>query len=174
MGTETAVTEDVLIAELTNRELHFLVGNAEAAHVDALSTAALIAGLADAEAARLHMALIALFLYQPETAAAVPAAMGRLSPGVQLRLKLFYTAAMLLQRIHQDRLRRHLPQSRPLPDMFAGVLQVDTAAAPQAQLRQLAQRHRELSGVTANWLGSYQYAAERLLTRLAREKSWAA
>lgn len=133
----------------------------------------LIAGLAQSDDARLHMALIAILLYQPEIATAVPEASALLSQSDQTRLRLFYTATVLLQRIHAEELRHHLTNWEPLPDYFSASLNLDLTAPLQKQLQQLGRRHQELSGIAANWSGSYQYAANRLLTRLAREMAWA-
>jgi hypothetical protein len=171
---EQVVSERELLAELAARNLHMVIGGQSHAAAGRLPTDILLAGLVQHEEARLHLALIALFLYQPETATAVPAALRQLNQEQQVGLKLFYTAAVLLQQIHGDQLRQYLPNNRPLPDLFAASLGLDETAVPQTQLHQLSKRHRELSGIQANWLGSYQYAAERLLTRLAKEAAWAA
>lgn len=167
-------SERELLAELAARNLHVVIGSQSSVPVRYLPTDVLLAGLVQHEDARLHLALITLFLYQPETATAVLAALRQISEGQQQSLKLFYTASVLLQQIHGDRLRQYLTNWQPLPDLFAVSFGLDTAASPQAQLQQLSVCHRELSGVKANWLGSYQYAAERLLTRLAKETAWAA
>lgn len=171
---ELVASERVLLAELAARNLHIVVGSQSNASIGRLPTDVLLAGLAQHEEARLHLALIALLLYQPETATAVPAALHHLNLAQQTNLKLFYTAAVLLQQIHGDRLRQYLPTQQPLPDLFAASFGLDGTAVPQVQLQQLSVRHRELSGVKANWLGSYHYAADRLVTRLAKEAAWAA
>lgn len=170
-----AISETALIAELAARGLEYIADTANmAAFVEPVPTAALIAGLAQSEDARLHMALIALFLYQPESATAVPAAVALLDENNQTNLKLFYTAAVVLQRIHAGELRQYLSHWQPLPDYFSVSLDLPLTAAPQMQLKQLGRRHQELSGIAANWAGSYQYAADRLLARLAKEALWAA
>ncbi|MFO7678598.1 MAG: hypothetical protein R6X34_00965 [Chloroflexota bacterium] len=171
---ERVASERELLAELAARNLHVVIGSQSSANAVRLPSDVLLAGLVQHEEARLHLALITLFLYQPETATAVPAALSQLNEEQQVSLKLFYTAAVLLQQIHSHRLRQYLPNWQPLPDLFAVSFGLDAAASPQAQLQQLSVCHRELSGVKANWLGSYQYAAERLLTRLAKEAAWAA
>lgn len=171
---EQVASERELLAELAARNLHMVIGGQSDASAGRLLTDVLLAGLVQHEEARLHLALIALLLYQPETATAVPATLRQLNQEQQVSLKLFYTAAVLLQQIHSDQLRQYLPNNQPLPDLFAASLGLDGTAVPQAQLQQLSERHRELSGIQANWLGSYQYAAKRLLTRLAKEAAWAA
>ncbi len=171
---EQVASERELLAELTARNLSIVVGGQSSAALRRLPTDVLLTGLVQHEEARLHLALIALFLYQPETATAVPKALHHLTPTQQTNLKLFYTAAVLLQQIHEGQLRQYLSHWQPLPNLFAASLGLDETAVPQVQLHQLSNRHRELSGVRANWFGSYQYAAERLLTRLAKEAAWAA
>lgn len=171
---EQVASERELLAELAARNLHLVVGSQSNVATGRLPIDVLLAGLVQDEAARLHLALIALFLYQPETATAVPAALRQLAEAQQVSLKLFYTAAVLLQQIHGNQLRQHLPNQQPLPDLFAASFGLDGTAVPQVQLQQLSVRHRELSGVKANWLGSYHYAADRLLARLAKEAAWAA
>ncbi|MBK8989547.1 MAG: hypothetical protein IPM39_26400 [Chloroflexi bacterium] len=171
---EQVASERELLAELAVRNLHIVVGSQSNVAIGRLPTDVLLAGLVQNEAARLHPVLIALFLYQPETATAVPAALRQLTEVQQISLKLFYTAAVLLQQIHGDQLRQHLPNQRPLPDLFAASFGLDGTGVPQVQLQQLSAHHRESSGVKANWLDSYHYAADRLLTRLAKEAAWAA
>ena len=171
---EQVASERELLAELAETNTHLVVGSQSNVATGRLPTDVLLAGLVQDEPARLHLALIALFLYQPETATAVPAALRQLTEAQQVSLKLFYTAAVLLQQIHGNQLRQHLPKQQSLPDLFAASFGLDGTAVPQVQLQQLSVRHRELSGVKANWLGSYHYAADRLLARLAKEAAWAA
>jgi len=165
---------DELIAQLDALGLHFVIGGAIAEPAQSLSPEELLAALAQQPDARLRMALIALLLYHPEFALAVPAALTRLNESDQLTLKLFYTASVLLQWIHAERLRRLLGQWEPLPDLFSQELGISPAGNPRTQLRRLSERHRVLAGLAANWMGTYEHAAERLMTRLEREAEWAA
>jgi len=167
------VSENDLLHELAARNVHIVTGGQQKKVTDRLPTAVLLTGLVQNGDARLHLALIALFLAQPAAATAVPAALSYLDPMQQTKLKLFYTAAMLLQQIYQDQLRQYVHNWQPLPDLFADSLSVNVTAAPEEQLLQLGQRHQELSGVHANWPGSYRYAVKRLLSRLSREMAWA-
>ncbi|MEZ4644856.1 MAG: hypothetical protein R3E31_19350 [Chloroflexota bacterium] len=171
---ELVASEKELLAELAARNLYMVIGGQSNPSAGRLPTDVLLAGLVQHEEARLHLALIALLLYQPETVTAIPTALRHLTLTQQTSLKLFYTAAVLLQQMHESPLRQYLSHWQPLPDLFAASLGLDETAVPQVQLHQLSNRHRELSGVRANWFGSYQYAAERLLTRLAKETAWAA
>lgn len=164
---------DELIVELDALGLHFVTGGAVAEPAPSLSRAELLAALAQQTDARLRMALIALLLYRPEFAMAVPDALTRLNESDQITLKLFYTAAVLLQRMHAARLRRLLGRWEPLPDLFSRELEISSAGSPRTQIEQLGERHRTLSGRAVNWVGTYEHAAERLITRLEREIEWA-
>ena len=159
-------------AELSRRGLHFFVDNHVEQEPQPLSSEELIAGLAQHEDARLHLALIALFLYEPEVETAVFNALSLLDEQYQIQLKLFYTAATLLQPLYHDRLHPFISEWHLLPSHFSETLSLNTAAPSQTQLKQLGRHHRQLTGVTANWSGSYQYVAERLSTTLAKESTW--
>jgi hypothetical protein len=113
----------------------------------------LIAALAESDEARLRLALIPLFLQHPEFAAYVrDAALTQLKSPARLTLQCYYTAAVFLAQIY--RLSAHLP------DYFSQDLQLKTTEDPQVNLRMLANQHRELSGESVNWLGTYQHAAQ--------------
>ena len=160
-----------LISELHALGLHFVIANQSLSISRRLAPATLLAGLAQQTDGRMEMALIALFLYQPTFAEAVHEALEKLDETSQVNLKLFYTAAMLLQQIHAERLRP-LCTWQPLPDLFSFELGIAQSGEPKMRLRQLAKRHRALSGWAVNWLGTYQYAAKRLITRLEKESAW--
>ena len=160
-----------LISELHILGLHFVIGNQRPLISRRLAPATLLAGLAQQTDGRMEMALMALFLYQPTFAEAVHEALDELDETSQVNLKLFYTAAMLLQQIHAKRLRP-LCTWLPLPDFFSLELGIAQSGEPKMRLRQLANRHRALSGWAINWLGTYQYAAKRLITRLEKESAW--
>ena len=167
------IAEADISAELSRRGLHFLADAGEVQSKRPLSTQELIVGLARQEDARLHMALIALFLYQPHTETAVVDALSSLNPFQQIQLKLFYTAATLLQPLYDADLRQYIADWHLLPRYFNDSLSIPTTLSERKQLQQLGQQHRQLIGITANWSGSYRYAAERLSRRLAKESAWA-
>lgn len=162
-----------LIAELAALGLHFVVGNEERHPSSQLTPPELIAGLAQQADARLRMALIALFLYRSDLATAVPTALSLLNEKDQMQLQLLYTAAVLMQQRHEARLKQIESYLQPLPDYFSRSLGLDPFDSTQTLLRQLSHRHREFSGIAANWLGTYYYAANRLITRLEKEAAWA-
>jgi hypothetical protein len=47
-----------------------------------------------------------------------------------------------------------------LPDYFSRELSLQPVADAELNLRNLAERHRALSGRQVNWLGTYQHAAQ--------------
>jgi hypothetical protein len=63
---------------------------------------ALLADLVRQPSARVRNAVIAVLLAYPDYAEAVPAALERLRPAEQQTLRLFYTAAVLLQQEYTD------------------------------------------------------------------------
>jgi hypothetical protein len=137
-----------------------------------LSPPELLAGLAQHPEARIRLALIPLLLHQPHFAADVAPVAARLSQPARRTLKLFYTAAMLLQRLHAARLQTLLGPHQPLPDLFSAELGLPATDNIQVQLKYLAARHQALTGLDANWLGTYTHAAARFLTRLEKEARW--
>ena len=165
---------EMLVNGLLALDLHFVVEKTSTgAKGEKISPQDLLVGLARQDDARLRLALIGLFLYRPELADVVSPALAQLDTAGQTTLKLFYTAAVLLQRIHQHQLQGYVPQWRELPDNFSEELGVTSRKSPQDSLRLLSHRHRELTGLAANWLGTYQYAAKRMITRLEKEAAWA-
>lgn len=169
------ITSEKLINELHALGLYLIKGEVSVTlQSPQLSEENLLIGLAEHKDARLRMTMIALFLYRPEIAGLVPDELDDLKISDRKTLKLFYTSAVLLQRIHKDRLREFVSDWKELPDYFSEELGIPTAGSPQDRLRFLGKRHRELTGKAANWLGTYQHAAKRLLARLEKEAAWAA
>ncbi len=167
-------TSEELINELHALGLHLIKGEVSATlQSPQLSEENLLIGLAEHKDARLRMTMIALFLYRSEIAGVVPNVLDDLKTSDRNTLKLFYTAAVLLQEVHKDRLRKFVSDWKELPDYFSEELGVPAVGSPQDRLRILGNRHRELTGKAANWLGTYQHAAKRILTRLEKEAAWA-
>jgi len=112
--------------------------------------ARLLAALAASDEARLRLSLIPLFLQHPEFAAYVPQAAELLAPPARLTLECYYSAAVWLGQ----------EQQILLPDLLSRELGIIVTNDPVENLRRLAQRHAELSGIKINWLGTYQHAAQ--------------
>jgi len=166
------VSADELVGALNFLGVHFLAGGESVEPVSTLSPARLLAALAEQADARLRLAIVPLLLCRPELARAVPEAMAYLAEPALTTLKLFYTAAVLLQQEYTSKLQPLLGQREPLPDLFSEELRVSPVDGTEVRLKWLGERHRALSGLAANWTGTYRYAAERLIKRLQWEAQW--
>jgi len=165
---------DELIGALNALGVHFLAGGESVVPFPALPPARLLAALAQQTDARLRLAIVALLLWRPELARAIPEATAYLAEPALTTLKLFYTAAALLQQEYAAQLHDLLGQWEPLPDLFSEELQIPPADSTEVRLKRLGECHRSLSGLAANWIGTYKYAAERLIKRLEWEAQWTA
>ncbi|MGC9335259.1 MAG: hypothetical protein ACP5JJ_13985 [Anaerolineae bacterium] len=163
---------DELISALNALGVHFLSGG-ESPPEAVLPPARLLAALAEQEDARLRLAIVPLLLYRPGLACTVPETLSLLTEPAQTRFKLFYTAAVLLQEEYAAPLEKLAGQQVRLPDLFSRELGIPSGGQPDARLKHLGERHRAVSGVAANWIGTYHHGAERLIRRLELEAQWA-
>ncbi len=125
--------------------------------------ARLIAALAESNEARLRLSLIPLFLEHPELAVHVRGVAEKLNPSARLTLQCYYSAAVWLGQKYQ-------PQKRALPDDFSKELDLQPTNNPEENLRLLAKRHRELSGIRVNWLGTYEHAVQNRFSHSGQAK----
>jgi hypothetical protein len=169
-----ARSPDFLVAELQARGLPYLVGPQPAPATPRLDNHQLLAQLAIQQDARLRSALIPLFLQQPYLTNALSAALAMLSDEQKKTLKVYYTAAVLLQADYRDQLMASIAGWHPLPDHFSVELGIDEQETTDTRLQQLGVFHTRLTGLQANWPGTYHHAAERLVRRLQLEERWAA
>jgi hypothetical protein len=118
--------------------------------------------------------VIALFLAHPEYAQAVPMAMQSLSSEQIFLLKVFYTAAVLLQRSYEQQFQHHLGQRwKWLPDYFSAELGLpDEIGSPERRLDELGKEHVRVTGRQVNWNGTYTNVARTLVRRWEMEKRW--
>ncbi|MEP7134555.1 MAG: hypothetical protein ABI904_06445 [Chloroflexota bacterium] len=120
----------------------------------------LIVGLAESADARLRLSLIPLFLEHPEFSIYVPIALEKASGSARLTLQCYYSASVWLQKIHFEKLNSLKNTITPLSDLFSKDLNMKPEDDPEINLVLLAKRHRELSHVQINWLGTYKHAAQ--------------
>ena len=163
---------DELISALNALGVHFLVGG-ESPPKTVLPPARLLAALAEQEDARLRLAIVPLLLYRPGLACTVPETLLLLAEPARTGFKLFYTAAVLLQEEYAAPLEKLTRQQVRLPDLFSRELGIPPKGRPDARLKCLSERHRAVSEVAANWIGTYRHGAERLIRRLEWEAQWA-
>ncbi len=163
--------EERIVAELELLGIRYLSRRTARRARRVRPPAVLLADLVRQPSARVRAAVIAVLLAHPEYADAVPAALRRLQPAEQWTLRLFYTAAVLLQQEYADRLRRFV-SGQPLPDRFAVELALPTSASLRERLAALGQRHRQYTQATVNWAGTYEDVVCRLLRSWELEAQW--
>ncbi len=179
---------DELVGALDELGLHVLSGGIKPNRV--IPPAELVAGLVMQSDARVRLALIGLLLYRPDFALAVPLATSSLCArhaSVRSRrrrarqacrdhdlltLKLYYTAAMLLQKKYHAPLSQLLGEYEQLPDLFSKELAVSATGSFDARLRELGEQHKALVETGINWVGTYHHGAKRLIKRLQCEVKW--
>jgi hypothetical protein len=152
MSRTVVITGNQITDALRALDVNFILGGKSGQAFLHKSPARLIAALAESEESRLRLSLIPLFLEHPEFAARVKSAAKKLAPSARLTLQCYYTAALWLGKKHQPQI--------PLPDHFSQALGLTPTVDADENLRELAKRHKELSGRRVNWLGTYQHAAQ--------------
>jgi len=171
MNINTIPSAEELVGTLNALDVPFLSGGIKS--TQKIVPAQLIAGLAMQPDARLRLALIPLLLSRPDLApTAVLEANSYLSGVAAFNLKLFYTAALLLQETYQSKLDELLGQRQTLPNLFGEKLAIAPTGSAETRLRELGERHKALIGVRANWVGTYHHGAKRLIKRLECEIQW--
>ena len=163
--------EERIVAELELLNIRYLSRTLPDTADSVRPSDVLLADLVQQPSARVRAAVIAVFLAHPEYAAAVPAALERLGPTERLTLRFFYTAAVLLQQEHTERLRRFVA-SRQLPDQFSTQLNLPGSTSTRQRLMALGRQHRQQTRVDVNWVGTYESVARRLLRSWELEARW--
>jgi len=166
----TAIHPTELVDALNTLGVRFLRGGSGATRN--FAPAVLMATLASSSEARLRMALIPLLLAHPEFAAEVRQAEQSLPAKDAVVLRCSYTAALWLRAKYGARLEAVCGPQPPLPDLFGEVLGISGQTEPDSALPLLALRQRELTGITLNWLGTYEHAAQSWLRFTEHEKQW--
>lgn len=162
-----------LIDNMNRIGVHFLVDEGYSESTDSLSPAELLAGLAAQSDARLRLALIAVLLQRSDFAKDAHQTLALLGEPQKLTFKLYYTAAHYLQKVYVNQLQDVLDPSDGLPDYYSEELKIEKDNSATGQLKRLAERHKEITGLPLNWYGTYIFAAQRVITRLNKERAWA-
>jgi len=163
--------EERLVAELELLGIRYLSRHTSDRAERARPPDVLLADLVRQPSARVRAAVIAVLLAHPEYAEAVPAALQQLRPSEQRTLRLFYTAAVLLQQEYAERLRAYVA-GQWLPDRFAVDLRLPGAALPRERLVALGRQHRQQTQVYVNWVGTYENVVRCLLHSWELEAQW--
>ncbi len=168
------LSPDAVVAALSELGVDFVMSRRRVSGVRlAARPAALLAGLVQQDEARLRLSLIPLMLCHPEFSSAAPQAIRLIDPSRRIFLKLYYTAAVLLQQEHAERLRSSVGASAPIVDWYSNELGVPARGNPAERLRVLGMKHRRHSGLALNWLGTYEHALERYIKHFEAEREWA-
>jgi hypothetical protein len=134
---------------------------------------ALLADLIRQPSSRVRSATIALLLEHPEYSEQMPIAIRKLHAKNRVTLKLFYTAAVYLQRIYFEELKS-IKGDRFywLPDFYSTELNIQQESDPIILFRNLGKRHQDLTGIYVNWVGTYKNVIAHLLNRRKLEMEW--
>ncbi len=169
--SRTRGTEDQLVAELELLGIRYLSRRTHNQVQRVREPDTLLADLVRQPSARVRNAVIAVLLSHPDYAEAVPAALEELLPAEQQTLRLFYTAAVLLQQEYAERLQSFVA-GQQLPDRFAADLGLPSTASPRERLVALGQRHRQQTQTIVNWVGTYENVVRCLLRSWELEVQW--
>ena len=132
----------------------------------------LLAELVCQPSSRVRTAVIALLLAHPGYSRHISSAIRMSSPERARILKIFYTAAMLLQALKATELSAFLGSRwKRLPDLFSVELDLG-GYSPEERLDELAQHHAKLTGEYLNWRGTYEHAVRNLLRQWELEQQW--
>ena len=171
--TDSLATEDSIVAELEQLDIRYLSRRSSDAGAQGRPPATLLTDLMRQPSARVREAVIAVLLAHPAYAQAIPAALAQLSPSEQLALRLFYSAAVLLQQQYADMLRPYVAERwQGLPDLFSQELGIAAQGTPQERLTRLGAAHRAYTRSVVNWTGTYDNVARKLLRRWNLEHRW--
>ena len=164
--------EDAVVAQLARLSVGYLSRQSVSEPKQIQSPDVLIANLIRQPTSRVRVAVISLFLAHPEYSEYIPAAIKLLSKKNAQVLKIFYTAAFILQKQYAKALMPFLGVKwKRLPDLFSKELGL-AVVSQKEQLKKLAQAHAELTKTELNWMGTYDNAARHLLRRWEMEKEW--
>lgn len=122
---------------------------------------------------RVRTAVIALVLLHPGYAAFIPGALSLLDENQRQLLKLFYTAAVHLQRLYQNDLVLMMNSEWVwLPVLFGEEFRISQALAPDVAIQQLGIRHQEITHTFSNWSGTYRNVTHHLIRHKHLEAQW--
>lgn len=157
------MNNSIIVNNLKQLGIEFLLNNENEFDKEILNPETLIALLASSKESRFRLALIPLFIQQPNLASKVPVVYQNLAPSAKITLQFYYCAAMFLQQKYKDRLILLSIYDSTLPIMFENHLDFITGDDPEDNLRKLSQNHQLISGRLINWYGTYEHAINRLL-----------
>jgi hypothetical protein len=165
INTREHLIEEQLVEELSHLGIGYLSRHSELTQKSGVKDPSkLLAELVKQPTSRVRTSVIPLLLEHPEFAELVPYAVTLLHGRNRNLLMIFYTAAVILQKIH----KKHLviiqgAAFKTLPDLFSEQLSITKGLSSKNRLAQLALRHREMTGSEVNWQGTYENAVRKWL-----------
>ncbi len=173
VSRESITDEDQFVAELHQLGITYLSNRLITPPKSPRSPEQLLADAIQQPSSRVRMAVIALFLLHPGYAQYVLTALGLLNENQRQLLKLFYSAAVHLQRLYQsDLLAIRGSELIWLPDLFGGDLGISSALSPEETIQQLGIKHQEITHSLTNWTGTYKNVVQHLIRYKQREAQW--
>ncbi len=169
----TISEEEELVAELELLDIRYLTRQTTYCPASVRSPEKLLADLVRQPSARVRAAVIAVLLAHPEFAASISVALQVLPPVQRITLQFYYLAAVFLQRVFADQLQPRLgTRWQWLPERFAEQFNIPSDSPPREKLIQLGREHQRLTHIVANWGGTCEDVARRLLRQWELERRW--
>jgi hypothetical protein len=165
--------EEKLVAELELLDIRYLSRQTTYLPTSVRPPEKLLADLAQQPSARVRAAVIAVLLAHPEFAANISAALQNLTPIQQTTLRFYYLAAVFLQRVFAAPLQSRLgARWQWIPERFAEEFDLPNDLPPREKLSRLGREHQRLTHIVANWSGTCENVARRLLHQWELEQQW--
>jgi hypothetical protein len=170
---QSIADEDQLVVELQELGITYLSNRLITLSKVSRSPEQILADTIKQPSSRVRTAVIALFLLHSDYAKYVTTALGLLNETQSQLLKLFYTAAVHLQRLYQSELIAIIGSELVwLPDVFGEELGISSTLSPQNSIQQLGIRHQEITHSLTNWTGTYKNVVHHLIRYKQREAQW--
>ncbi len=173
VSRESINDEDQFVAELHQLGITFLSNRLILSSKSPRSPEQILADAIKQPSSRVRTAVIALFLVHPGYAEYLPTALGLLNENQRQLLKLFYTAAVHLQRLYQNDLAAIIDSELMwLPDLFGEDLGISSTLSPQTAIQLLGNKHQEITSSLTNWSGTYKNVVHHLIRYKQHEAQW--
>ncbi len=173
VSRQSIADEDQFVAELHQLGITYLSNRPITPATSSHSPEQILADAIKQPSSRVRTAVIALFLLHPDFAEYLPTALSLLNENQRQLLKLFYTAAVHLQRLYQSNLIAITGSKLVwLPDLFGEELGISSNLLPEDTIQQLGIKHQEITHSLTNWSGTYQNVVHHLIRYKQREAQW--
>lgn len=170
---QSIADEDRVVAELHQLGITYLSNCLILPSKSSRSPEYILADTIKQPSSRVRTAVIALFLLHPDYAVYVQTALSLVNENQRQLLKIFYTAAVHMQRLYRSELIAIIGSELVwLSDLFGEELGISTTLAPQDAIQQLGTKHQEITHSLINWSGTYKNVVHHLIRYKLREAQW--